>query len=72
MSASDQSPMPPQQGVWRDHCVEFQQRLTADRLRLPRKQSPLRIGEAKPFASELLFQDPILGLRNSMTTNRWR
>jgi len=59
----DQSSMPSLQGVRRDDRVKFQQRFAPDRLGLPREKSPFSIGEPKPFASELLLQQTVLGLK---------
>ena len=54
--------MPSEQRVRRHDRVQLEKCLASDRLRFPRKKSPFSIGEPKPFASQLLFQQPILGL----------
>jgi len=54
--------MPPHQSIWRNKTIELQQRFTPHRLRLPRKQRPLSIGEAYTLASQALLEQPILGL----------
>jgi len=49
-------------GIWRHERIEFQQRFTSRRLRVPRKQRPLSIREAYTLASQALLEQPNLGL----------
>ena len=57
-----QPSMPAHQGIRRDKGIEFQQSFTPYRLRFPRKQRPLSIGEPNALAAQPLLQQPILGL----------
>jgi hypothetical protein len=47
----------------RNDGIELEQRFTSHRLRLPRKQHPLSIGEPDPLASQSFLQEPIFGLK---------
>ena len=54
--------MPPQQRVRRHDRIQLQQCLAPDRLRLPREERTLGVGEPNALAAQLLLQEAILGL----------